>query len=614
MNKTFATNAPAESRKWVRSGLEPFSRVAATAFMLLCILCGSSFALDRNAFTFTDYDLKVRVNPADHSLSATGAITLRNDSQAPQRSLAIQISSTLEWQSVRLGGKPLTYLAQPYETDIDHTGAVNEAVLTLPAEVAPNKTVELEVGYVGTVSADSTRLTRIGTPANVALQADWDRITPEFTALRGVGYVCWYPVSMEAASLSAGNEYFETVGAWRERNQGAMMKLKVEAVGAKNIAANGRLIGTGAHEATTPNGLGTREAQFSFGPVGLYPPSFVVADFSRLNRSAVDVSYIEDHRAAAEEFALAAEKLLPFISGWFGPPHTKVAVIELADPNAAPFDSGGVVFTPLRTADRAQLEVAVAHQLGHACEPAGIARPWIAEGLAQFAQALTAEHQEGRDVALAWMGKFLPVLQAAEKQSFPAAEPKQQTQASAALQNSNALSGQPLVRATDPTYYSMKAMFVWWMLRDMIGEDALQRAIRSYRAADDKQPAYVQQLIQAQAKRDLEWFFDDWVYRDRGLPDFRIPTAFPRSLVPGNFSVTVTIENLGDAAAEVPFTVRGEQGESSGRMVVKGKSTAVQRVQLVSPPVSATVNDGSVPESDTSNNTFQFPASPKQHE
>ena len=37
----------------------------------------------------------------------------------------------------------------------------------------------------------------------------------------------------------------------------------------------------------------------------------------------------------------------------------------------------------------------------------------------------------------------------------------------------------------------------------------------------DSEPTYFQKLLEAQTKHDLEWFFDDWVYRDRGLPDFQ---------------------------------------------------------------------------------------------
>jgi aminopeptidase N len=168
----------------------------------------------------------------------------------------------------------------------------------------------------------------------------------------------------------------------------------------------------------------------------------------------------------------------------------------------------------------------------------------------------------------------------------------------------------PLTQATDPTYYSIKAMFVWWMLRDMVGDQPLQRAIQSYRPDQDKEPSYFQQLLQAQSKRDLEWFFDDWVYRDRGLPDFRIATAFVRAMLSDNISVTVTVENLGDVAAEVPVTVHTDKGDATQRVLVKGKSKAVQRFQVISQPTVAVVNDGSVPEIDLANNHYKFPSSP----
>ncbi len=37
-------------------------------------------------------------------------------------------------------------------------------------------------------------------------------------------------------------------------------------------------------------------------------------------------------------------------------------------------------------------------------------------------------------------------------------------------------------------HYRSKAMYVWWMLRDMVGETALKKALQKYRADDDKDP------------------------------------------------------------------------------------------------------------------------------
>ena len=45
----------------------------------------------------------------------------------------LQISSSLDWRSIRAGGKQLQFVSQPYTSDIDHTGALSEAIVTLPA-------------------------------------------------------------------------------------------------------------------------------------------------------------------------------------------------------------------------------------------------------------------------------------------------------------------------------------------------------------------------------------------------------------------------------------------------------------------------------------------------
>jgi hypothetical protein len=115
-------------------------------------------------------------------------------------------------------------------------------------------------------------------------------------------------------------------------------------------------------------------------------------------------------------------------------------------------------------------------------------------------------------------------------------------------------------------------------------------------------------LIQAQTPKDLEWFFDDWVYRDRGLPDFKVESAFPRKTMNDVYLVTVTVSNTGTAGAEVPLTVRFARGEVTQRIVVRGKSNSVIRIEVPKPPQEIVVNDGSVPESDTTNNVFKIQA------
>jgi hypothetical protein len=228
------------------------------------------------------------------------------------------------------------------------------------------------------------------------------------------------------------------------------------------------------------------------------------------------------------------------------------------------------------------LEVTMAHQMTHAAFVSP--RPWIYEGLAHFAQAMARERQDGRRAAIAFMNNFLPALRAIEKSS-----------------------GQPLVASSDEVLHRTKAMYVWWMLHDMLGDAPLQKALAAYRADEDKEPSYIQRLLQQASKRNLEWFFDDWVYRDRGLPDFRVDSAPVRALLAGEFSVAVTVENTGEVAAELPVTVRTASGDRSKRVFVKSKSKATERVQVPAQPTEVVINDGSVPEADTSNNSFPLP-------
>jgi hypothetical protein len=247
--------------------------------------------------------------------------------------------------------------------------------------------------------------------------------------------------------------------------------------------------------------------------------------------------------------------------------------------------------TPLNAkTDSRLMQMTAVHQLTHAAFPSP--RLWIYEGLAHFAQAVYREPSDGRPAAIDFMGLHGIGVRAIEKSIAEAKNP-------------NSATDDSLIRTNIPELYRGKAMYVWWMLRDMIGDSAFKKVLAAYRAADDRDPAYLQHLVAAQTKRDLEWFFDDWVYRDRGLPDFRVESVFPRPTVGGGYVVTVVVENLGNAGAEVPLTLKVAGGDVTQRIEVRAKSKNSIRMEAPSTPLQVTVNDGSVPESDVSNNGFR---------
>ena len=567
--------------------------------MKLCLVlfilfgaCASTFSLDREAFTFTKYDLSVTVEPEQQRLAVRGKIVIRNDSSAPQKNAVLQISSSLTWRSIQADGEPLQFVSQPFTSDIDHTGALSEAIVSLPVEIRPGGTIEVEMGYEGVIMLDATRLTRIGLPKDVAVHSDWDQVGKDFTAVRGVGYVAWYPIATEVGNLSEGNSVFEVVGRWKARERDAEMKLHF--LYATN---DGRSLPTFLCSGVGVNFYGQMSRAVEtllnceFTPVGLKVPSFLMADYDVVDGTSARIQFVGGHKSKAEKFAQAADTVVPVVKEWFGTPREKAQVIELADPGASPFESGATLLTPLNDTDPKLLQIALVHELTHAAFSSP--RPWIYEGAAHFAQGAYREQQAGRAAALDFLGLHRAAVIDAERLLRENAK-------------ENPMPEQSLISTSIDEFYRSKAAYVWWMLKDLLSDDVLQKSLLVYQPEKDVDPAYFQHLLEAQSKRDLQWFFDDWVYHDRGLPDFRVESAYARRASQDNFLITVTVENVGEAGAEVPVTVHFDGGEMTERVIVRGKAKGIVRISTPKVPTEVRVNDGSVPETDTSNNSFKM--------
>jgi hypothetical protein len=567
-------------------------------------------AIDREAFTITRYQLEVQVDRTSHVMVVTGKVTLRNDSNTPQKIAALQVSSSLEWNSITLDDKPVQWMSDEYTTDIDHTGAVTEAIVTLPAELAHGASVTLGIQYGGTVSQDSKRLTRMGAPDDVASRNDWDQIGDDFTAVRGLGYVVWYPVAIDAVSMSDGNAVFDAIAAWKYRHQHSEFDARILIAGAANealcVALNSTVSSCGESRDLPDSESGGKLKEFSntltLPGLGETIPAFAIANYQTLDRPTISFLHLPDDTSIARDYALAAEANDPLLRDWLGEPGQPARVIELADPNANPYQSGAILFTPLRQAQTAILQLLLM--------PTQVAarfhspHPWIEEGMERFLQCVSVDSRSGRKSALALLDEYREPLVRAEEAAHPKADAasKPATEASAA--------DNTLLNTNDELYLRGKSSFVLWMLRDMLGDTAMQAALAKYHPGADKDPSYLQKLLQTSSKRDLEWFFDDWVYRDRGLPDFHVASAYVRPLLSEaykSFLLTATIENRGHAGAEVPVLVQTPSGEKVIRVLVKGGAKESGRIEMPVAPDKITVNDGSVPEANTGNNVYDVP-------
>jgi hypothetical protein len=546
-------------------------------------------ALNREAFAFANYNLHVRIEPEQRRLSVRGTITLRNDSGAPQRNLSLQISSSLGWRSVERSHHALPFLSQTYTSDIDHTGVLSEAIVELPEAVPPKGTVELEVGYEGVIPLDTTRLTRIGVPEQEARHTDWDQISDSFTAVRGVGYVAWYPVAIEAASLSDANAVLDALGRWKAREADASMTVVLESTRDETLLFSGT-----PDPASVPDPETAKVGVFTMLRFGTDVPAFAMASYQKLTAKLNStVEYLPGQQDSAQAYVDVMAQLDPFSPVGQGAVGT-LQVVQLLDPDAAAFSTQGMLLTPLETPMTREGELTLIYALTR--ERVWSRRAWIKEGLAHYAQLLHIEQQQGRQAVLDYLNAHRPELAEAEKDGVT-----KSTGDTGTPEESE--TARALVHSGDNLYAQTKAMYVWWMLRDMVGE--LSPTLQGYRASEDQDPAYLERLIEPLARRDLGWFFEDWVYHDRGLPDFRVASVYPSPTGQGGYMVTVTVENLGSAGAEVPVTVRAQDGAASKRLEVRGKSKNSIRIMVPSLPQEVVVNDGSVPETEVSSHVFE---------
>jgi hypothetical protein len=292
------------------------------------------------------------------------------------------------------------------------------------------------------------------------------------------------------------------------------------------------------------------------------------------------------HPELVAPYAGAAQQVQPLVTDWLGAP-PPLALVELPEEADQPFEAGGMLALGLRVAQPAELTLQMAHVLARARITSADVPPraWMDEGLAQFITLLWIAQTHGRDAAVQEMNQHGTALALAEPDLSAA--------------NSTG-AGQSLILATDEIYYRNKAADVWWMLRDIAGDTPLQQALALYRAqmAQEREPSLFQRLLEQTSKKDLEWFFDDWVYRDRGLPDLSIAAVIPRAVLGKNneYLVAVEVANDGYAAAEVPVTVRAGMVSITERLLVPSRAHATTRILFEVKPEEVQVNDGTVPE------------------
>jgi hypothetical protein len=396
--------------------------------------------------------------------------------------------------------------------------------------------------------------------------------------------VVWYPVASVPVILGDGNRLFDEIGEHKRRLAGGHLALRLTVETPPGQAPTVALVNGHAVELATSQSADASVAQVSTAQVadsvlGFEALSLFLAQRLPHTIANAQVWTRPESVNNVAAWGAAADRVTPFLQGWLGKsPRSELTVLELPEDTDTPFETGALFAAPVRAASADVLDGVMAHALTHAWVQSK--RAWLNEGVAHFMGTLWTEKQQGRERALATLE--------AGRQALTLAEPE----------SPGAGDGQPLVTAIAPVYYRTKAAYVFWMLRGIVGDQTLSAALRAYNPATDTENDSFEKLVeQAGDRRDLRWFFNDWVYADKGLPDLSIDSVFPsRASVPGSWLVAVNVANIGYAAAEVPVQVISDSTSVTQRVVLAGRSKAVLRVLIEGQPTEVRANDGTIPE------------------
>ena len=590
-------------------------------------------ALAPPQLAFTAFDLDVHLLPAQQQIGVRALVTIRNDGKTPLTRIPLQISSSLNWEAIRIDTHNVAFQVVTINSDADHTGQLHEALISLATPLPPGQALQLDVTYSGAIALSAQRLQSIGAPDSLAQHSDWDQISLPFTGLRGFGNVVWYPVVSAPVMLGDGARLFDEIGSHKLRLSGARFRLRLTVEfphgQAPTVALiNGHSVPLAITESSgaldqTQEVSSVATADSGNSTLGFEAPSLFVATRTSHPGSKLTSWALPEDNVAVEFWTAAATTVTPFLKGWLGlQPRSPLTLLDLPDPDDAPFETGALLAVPLREphSNPNALNGVLVHALTHAyialpnsptapATPTSLASPnlsvsptmplaptssqpppaWLNEGVANFISTLWEEKQNGRDSALRMLE--------ADRAALALVEPASPGQSP----------GQPLASAISPVYYCTKAAYVLWMLRDHAGDPALSVALRAYYPLADNPAAGTsfKKLLEAtEYHPNLAWFFADWVDADKGLPDLTIDGVFPTSASAGNWLVAVNVSNAGYATADVPVTVRSGTGSDARsvtqRIRVPARGKAIQHILIQGKPTEVQVNDGTVPETQAS--------------
>ncbi len=415
------------------------------------------------------YKLKIEVIPANTWIGGIVTVFLETLDESVSE-IVLDLRDQMECVT--------STIAYPYLADLSFTHQNDQIVITLPTPLQPGEAAMLEIKFLGQPEAEGlfgfrSDVTSGGNLVLATVSEPWSARS-------------WWPCKDDPTDKAS---FYLDI----------RVPLDMTAVSVGKRVSSGR------------GSFSWYESE----PISTYLFSLGISNYAELtdyylgSAGSIELHHYmfpEDVDDAAIDFAVLPE-MLDFCGDLFGPypfPDQKYGMVECVWDEAMEHPTA-VTWGDVLVTGTGQFETIIIHELSHMwfgnmITPTDWTQIWLNEGFATYTEALWAEHKWGFSGLYNFMG--------AHNWGF-------------------GYGWDTLVKAdnvSDPSYYFNpipynKGAWVLHMLRHWLGDDDFFASLRAY--LDDPDLRYAnatstdfQAICESVSGEDLEWFFDQWLYRN----------------------------------------------------------------------------------------------------
>ena len=325
------------------------------------------------------------------------------------------------------------------------------------------------------------------------------------------------------------------------------------------VVANGRLV----EELDLGDGRRVTHWQEA-APIATWLNNIAVAQFASRhfgNVAGVPLEtwvFHQDRDKGIATFEEPARRAVEFFSEYVGPyPYEKLAHVQNGAAAGGGMEHASAIFYGQNAVSGTPAYSLVAHETAHQWFGDSVTEKdwddvWLSEGFATYFSLLCTEHFEGRDA-------FVAGLKRSRGQIFPLEK---------RLGGTSVVQDKPWSGIPNGVIYQ-KGGWTLHMLRGLIGSERFHAGIREYyrRYRDgNASTADFRAVMEAVAGMNLEWFFQQWLYRP-GSPAIEGTWSYDTTAR----SVTIELAQMQDGEPyrlpiEVGITAPGRQGAPQMRI------------------------------------------------